>query len=195
MLNIRSLLIAAALFFPCLVQAEELDQIFKRVNEFVAQKNFPKALEELQWAEKAIQKMNSGRVENFFPDSIAGFMGEKIQNSTALGFTNIEREYVKGGSRVKISLTGGGNQAGFGGLAALGKMAAMMGGTTGQEAIRISGRTAMLNESSGSPELSVYLDSGSILMISSVSKATSADLRSIADGINIEELDKYLRGA
>ena len=73
-------------------------------------------------------------------------------------------------------------------------MAAMFGGEAGQDTIRIQGRTAMLRAEEGSPELQLFLDSGSILSLTGSDGATAAELKAITEAIKIDALDNYLRG-
>lgn len=197
----KALLAASfALLVPMHAQAEDLNAIFKRVNDFIAAKNYAKALEELGWARKEVEKMNVTQIQTFFPDSLAGFTGAKFETNSALGLTNLEREYTKadGGARVKVTLSGGsggGGDAGLGGLAAFGRMAAMMGASQGQDTFRISGRTATLQGAEeGSPQLTVFLDSGSVLNLEGSDGATGDNLKSFAEALKLNDLDNYLRG-
>lgn len=180
------------------LRADELDSTLTKVRDLVSQKNYSAALEELSWARKEIEKMNSGQIGTFFPDQLAGFTGRKLESSSAMGFTNIERAYSKGSTELKVSLTGGssgGADAGLGGLAAIGKMAAMFGGNTpGQETIRIQGRTAMLESESSTPNLTIFLDSGSILKIEMTSGKDIAAVKEVAGALKLDELEKYLKG-
>ncbi|MBN8549031.1 MAG: hypothetical protein J0M12_06930 [Deltaproteobacteria bacterium] len=191
-------LLALALL-PASVRAEDINAIFKKVNDLIAAKNYSKALEELGWAQKELEKMNITQVQSFFPDSLAGFTGSKFEANSALGMTNIEREYSKGSEQIKIALSGssagGAGAGGLGGLAAFGRMAAMMGGGQGQDTFRISGRTASLqNADGGSPQLQVFLDSGSVLTLEGQNGTTGDSLKSVAEALKINELDNYLRG-
>lgn len=192
-------LVVAGSFSSVSARAEDLTEIFKKVNEYVGAKNYAKALEELSWARKEIEKMNSGQIQSFFPDSLAGFTGGKIEANSALGFSNLEREYTKGELAVRVSLTGGGEglAGGFGNLAAFGKMAAMAeGGGSGRDTLRIGGRTAVLNQDNegNSADLTVFLDSGSILKFESSSGAKGDTLKSMAEAIKVADLDAYLKG-
>ncbi len=185
---------------PCL-QAEELKDIFARVQQMVEAKNYTKALDEIGWAKKEIEKMNTAQLKNFFPDSLNGYTGDKFEANNILGISNVERTYKKDGSgEVKISLTGGSGgaaQGGFGGLAALGSMAAMMGGQEGSDTFRIDGRTATLNLTPGSSngELTVFLNSGSILKVEMSQKANGDTLKAMAQALKLNDLDNYLKGA
>jgi hypothetical protein len=193
----KHLLALSIAILPLAIHAEELNDIFKRVNDLVAQRNYSKALDELSWAKKEIEKLNTGQVASFFPDTLGGLKGDKFESSSALGFHSAERTYRGGDSvTIKVSLTGasGGGNEGMGALMGIGKMAAMM-DIPGQEAVRIQGRTATMNtENEGSPKLTIFLDSGSMLMIESESGGTATQLRKMADELKLEDLDKYLKG-
>ena len=123
--------------------------------------------------------------------------GEAFSSQNALGINSIEREYKGNGKSVSISLTGGagsGDANPFGGFAALAKMGQMMGATQpGNENFRIDGKTANLvtNQGSDTKELSIFLDSGSMLVL----KSTDAELlKNVAKEIKLSDIDKYLRG-
>lgn len=191
---LSAILIVVLLSFSTAV-AEDLNVIFKKVNELVASNNYPKAMEELEWARKEIEKLHLTKLKGFLPESVAGFKGGEIESSAALGFTNLERKYVSGQNSVKVSLTGTGSKSGgLGGLAAMGRMAAMMGNQPGTETFRIEGKTASVTSKKGNnSELSVFLESGSILKVESRS-ADSDTLKKIAQSLKINDLDNYLRG-
>lgn len=197
MKTISGLALFCVLFLVTSARGEDLNAIFKRVNDLVAAKNYSKAMDELDWAKKEIEKMHMARVEEFFPGSLSGFNGQKFDTNSVLGFTNIERNYVQGKKTVKLSLTGGTGAGGsaLAGFAQLGRMAAMMGGSgSGNEALRIQGRTAMMESVAGSASVTVILDSGSFLKLESKDEVTSEQLKSMVDGIKIDELDTYLKG-
>jgi hypothetical protein len=82
----------------------------------------------------------------------------------------------------------------MGALMGIGKMAAMM-DIPGQEAVRIQGHTATMNtENDSAPKLTIFLDSGSMLMIESESGGTAAQLKKMAEELKLDDLDKYLKG-
>lgn len=180
---------------PCAAMAEDLNAIFKKVGEFVEAKNYPKALEELKWAQKEIEKLNLKQMENLLPENVAGFVGAKAKANSAMGFTNLERQYSKDSIKIDVSLTGTGG-AGLAGMAGIGQMAAMMGNVPGQETMRINGRTAMLesNEGSDSSSLTVFLDGGTILKMEMSGSSDSAVLKGFAEALKIDDIDKYLKG-
>ena len=189
------LIVAVAAFRPVAAAAEDINEIFKRVNDYIAKENFPKAIEELSWAEKELQKLNTQKLANVLPSEVNGFKGENPKIETALGFTNIERQYKNGGKSIKLSITGGGGGA-MGGLAGLAKMGMMMGGgTAGTDQFRIDGRTASLNTESGNPEVTIFLESGSMMMLSAQSGVDGAELKKFAEAIKVGTVDDYLKGS
>jgi hypothetical protein len=198
-----TLLILAVLFAGTLVsngysESEDLNQTLAKVKQLVEEKNFSAALEELSWARKEIEKMNSNQLSSYFPDQVDGFQGGKIEKNAAMGFSNIERSYTKANATINLSMTSGslgGVAGGLGGLGALGQMAAMMGGNTpGQESLRIKGRTAMLEEGQGSPSLSLFLDSGPILKLEGSGSTSTKNLRDFASALPLDDLENYIKG-
>jgi hypothetical protein len=199
----RTLLaIIAAVVLPAtsvkICRADDLEPMFKKVTDLVAAKNYTKALEELSWAKKEIEKMNAEKLKSFLPDTLAGYTGGKVESNNALGMLNLERSYSNGTGQFKLSLTGGagGNAAGFGDLAAIGRMAAMMGNQGGQDTFRIGGRTATLEarDDSKGGELTVFLDSGSILKLEGNNIGGTQTLRDAANALKLDDLDNYLKG-
>lgn len=188
------------LFASAPLIADELENDFKKVKELVDQKAYSKALTELSWVKSKIEKLSVQRVQEFFPETLSGYTGGKFESSGALGMTSVERTYTKSdGGSIKVSLAGGsgGQNNPFAALAGFGKMAAMFPGaqTPGQETVRIAGRTAILESGEGKDaELTVFLDSGSMLKLESRDKDITGTLKSMAEGIKIAELDEYLRG-
>lgn len=186
------------LLLPGVVVAEDINSIFKRVNELTAGGNFSKALEELDWAKREIEKQHTQKIQGFFPATLGDFKGEKFESNLAMGMLSVERSYEAGEGEITVSLTGGsggGGAAGLGNLAQIGKMAAMMQNDSGQETIRIAEKTATVEkgEEGGSSAITVFLDSGAILKIES-DKAKVEDLKRWVELFKIAELDTYLKG-
>lgn len=189
--------ILACVFLAFPVHAEDINAIFKRVNDSVESRDYSKALEELDWAKKEIEKLHVQKLQEFFPEKLEGFIGQKFDSNSVLGFSNVERDYTQGKKSVKVSLTGGTGQgaAALSGLAQLGKMAAMFGGNVpGNETVRIKGRTSTVESMGGSASVTVMLDSGSILRLESASGVKAEDLKGMAEAIKIDEMDVYLKG-
>lgn len=175
--------------------ADELGDIFKKVQELADKQNYPKALEELAWAKQDLEKKNTAKLQTFLPDQVLGYKGGKTEANFALGMMNVEKPYNNDQGTINVSITGGsaGGGAGLGGLAQIGKMAALMGAQNGQETVRISGRTATLEISDETnASLSIFLDSGSILKIEGAAAET---LKSFAGAIKIDAIDSYLKGS
>lgn len=178
------------------LKAEDLNEIFKRTNDFVAAGNYAKALNELTWANNEIAKMHSAKIASFFPKELNGYTGADGESSNVLGMLNIEKKYSKGSETINVTLTGAsGGQGGLmGGIAGVGKMAAMFGGgQTGISSFRIKGKTAMQDTNNGDNTVTIYLDSGSIISVKGYD-CPAENIKKIAESLDVEGLDKYLAG-
>ena len=184
------------LLVPAYARAEDLNAILKRVNDYIAQENFPKALEELTWAEKEVQKMNTQKLGKVLPGEVQGFVGDPVKSQSAMGFTSIERNYKKGNQTIALSIAGtssgpGGAGAGLAGLA---RMGMMMGAQEGTDTFRLDGKVATIKTEGSYPEITVALDSGSILSIKGTNAVDQATLKTFAEAFKISDIDNYLRG-
>ena len=180
-------------------RAEDLKPIFEKVQQYYQEKNYAKALEELGWARKEIEKASAQVTQGFFPDEIEGYKGGKIENTNVFGIVNVERSYAKGESEtIKVSLMGsnkGQRQNPLGGLAAMGQMAAMMGGSQpGMDSFRIDGRTAMLETEDSSATLTVFLDGGSMMKFEMDGASNGEALKKFASAFKISDIEKHLKG-
>lgn len=196
-----------ALFTACLLcllvsastaLAEDLDTIFAKVKTLSEAGNYTKAMEELGWAQKELQKKHFARLESLLPNEVAGFKGGEVQSQSAVGITSVERSYSKGAESVKLSLAGGAGGGGaLGGFAALGRMAGMMGTQPGVDTFRIEGRTANLQVRNNRAELTVFLESGSFLKLEQRNTSKGDTVKSLAEAMksDIVALDAYLKGA
>ena len=195
---VKRLAVSAVVMVAGLVQvghAEDLNTIFGRVKTLADQGNYAKALEELAWARKELENKNNEKLQNLLPPTLAGFSADKGKAESVMGMTNVERNYTQGDKAVRVSLTQlGGADSGLAGLAGLGQAAAMMGGMQG--AVRINGRTALLegDEEGGSPNLTIFLDGGSILKLESSNDVNGATLKKMAEELKISEIEAYIRG-
>lgn len=190
------IIFSAAMSLPSSARAEDVNVILKRMNEYIAQENFPKALEELSWAEKEVQKMNMTKLGKVLPADVQGFTGQPVSTQSAMGFSTIEREYKKGTQQITLSIAGAaGAGSPAGGLAGLARMGMLMGAEQGSETFRLDGKTATLKTDEGSPEITVALDSGSILSLKAGSGVDQTVLKSFAEAIKVSEIDNYLRGS
>jgi hypothetical protein len=140
--------------------------------------------------------MHQARLSELLPGEIDGFKGGDTQVQQVMGFSNIEREYSNGEKSVRVAITGTGGAEGMGGLAGIAKMGMMMDGTqAGKDQFRIAGRTANLDTTSGSPELTIFLESGSVLQLSTGDGVDGPALKKFAEGLKVADLDSYLKGA
>jgi hypothetical protein len=177
------------------VLAEDLKTILDKVMVLEKEGNYQKALDELGWAKKELEKKNSEQLVKLFPDELGGLKGEKAEVNSALGFTNIERNYSNDTTEVKVSITGtGGAAGGLGGLAAFGQMAAMMGAQSGQDVFRIDGMTASMEGEGSNSKLSVFLSGGSILIFDMVRGKDASILKKMAETIGVSKIDNKLKG-
>lgn len=176
-------------------RAEDIKVLFDKVNKLVEAKNYPGALNELSWVQKELEKLHQQQLAQIIPAEVDGFKGNEPEIQSAMGFTTLEREYVKGEQSITMSISGGAGGDGLGGLAGLAKMGMMMGGTQpGIDKIRLGALTATL-DTTGTPELTVFLDSGSILQLRSGDGVDGVALKKFAEGLKIGDIDGYLKGA
>lgn len=190
-----SIFLALILTISSTAQSEELDTIFKKVNEYVAAENYSKALKELAWAEKELQKLNSKKIETLLPDTLVGFTGGKAESANVMGMNNLERTYSKDDKKFSVAITGGSAAGAMGGLAALGQLGAMMGNQPGVDTFRLDGRTANLEARNGNASLTVFLKSGSMLRLEdNRSKDEGKLLKEAAKALEISKIDDYLKG-
>jgi len=184
-----SLLVSAGAF------AEDVNAVFKRVNELVAAKNYPKALEELGRAREDIEKLHLARLQGYLPDAVVGYAASPPASQSALGILSVERVYTKGASILKLAIragTIGGGQGSFGSIAQLGRMAALMGSQSGRAAIQIGGRPAVFKDRGGKNDLMIFLESGTIVTVEGGAASTNDEMRGFAEALNLSELDRYL---
>lgn len=176
------------------VVAEDVNEIFERTKKFISSENYPKALEELEWAKKEIEKMHYSKLDSVFPEAFGDYKGEKGTSQSAMGFLSFEKKYKKDGESQGVNLTYVGSGAGgmASGFAAFGRMAAAMGGSQpGMDSFRIKGRTASLSDQGGSAELSIFLDGGGVLKLEA---EKSDELKKMAETLDLDKIDNYLAG-
>lgn len=186
---------ALALLGVCMlaggVAADDVDDLIGNVKRFVEEKNYPKALEELTWLKKEIEKLNSASITDKLPKELLGFTGKEAQIQSVMGVTSIKKEYVKDQHIVTCTLTQMGGDT-MGGLAGIGRMAAAMAGD--QNTVRISGRTAQIEESEYETKLTVFMESGGILELNSTQANFGRSLKQMAEALPLNDLDNYLKG-
>jgi hypothetical protein len=178
--------------------AEDIGEIFARVHAFMEQENYPKAIEELGWARREIEKLHVARLGEFFPDSHDGLDAGQMESQTMFGMSSVSRRYGGGDEVINVTLSsaGAGGSIGAGGLAALAQMATTMGGQQGMDTYRIQERTANFIPAgdSGLASVSVTLESGALLYFELEAGADGTRLKRFADSWPMVELDSYLSG-
>ena len=190
--NLSSIFLAAGVMATP-VHAENIDELFANLKQFVAQEQYPNALEELQWMRRELDKLHIEKINSYFPDNLAGLQGNEPKSQSVLGFTNMSRSYSGDGKNVNVALTGGASAAG--GLAALAQMASLLGTQQDAETYRLAGRTATLViDPDGKTSISVSLKSGSLLSFESNDLSEGGKLKEIAREFPVAGLDNYLAG-
>jgi len=153
-------------------------------------------MEELTWAQKELEKLHQQRLSELLPAEVEGYKGGDTQVQQMMGFSNIEREYSNGEKNIRLAISGTSGTEGMGGLAGIAKMGMMMGATQqGRDQFRINGRTASLDTTNSSPELSVFLESGAVLQLTTDEGVDGPALKKFAEALKIGDLDNYLKGA
>lgn len=185
------------LFFlaPISVGAEEIvdnvEKTFDKAMEYIKKGNFVKAKKELAWAQKDIDKLHTKRLLTYLKDELAGLSGKPVTTSAVLGMLAIQREYVKGDIRVKVSLT----SVGTGGLGAIGRMATMFGqGNPNVENFRVGDHSGTLETARGRLTMTIYLEAGPILKLEMRGSEDKNLLQDMRKDIPLDELNKYLKG-
>jgi hypothetical protein len=193
----KTVTLALLCLLPLRVQAEDINAVFKRVNDLLAQKSYAMALGELGLARQEIEKLHLQRIQAFLPQTVAGFTGGNIRTGGALGVMTVDREYTKGALTLQLGFRGGnsGNGPGtFGNIAQLGRVVATTQKQPGVESVRIGAQTGIIKASGPKNTLTLFLESGSVLMVAGPVSATNEELRTFAEALDVVNLEKYLSG-
>lgn len=191
-----------ALAFACLLAsssayAEDINAVFKRVNDLVAQKSYAVALRELGLARQEIEKLHLERVKVFLPPVVLGFTGGEIRTGGALGVTTVDREYTKGALTLKLGLRSGNSGDGpgsFGSIAQLGRMIASTQKQPGIETVRIGLQPGIVRMAGAKNTLTLFLESGAVLVVEGPLSAANEELKNFVGALDIVGLEKYLSG-
>lgn len=191
--------VAALVFLSSLspvLQAEDINEILDNLNGYVLEKNYPKALEELEWARKELERLKNERLKAFFPDTVDGYQGGELQVEQALGYSALSRRYLRTTDTGEEAITAT-LGAGLAGLEQMmEQMALLFQGvvSSGVETFRIAGRTAVLSRDpeGGETTLTVKLKSGSQLVFETKAGDGAEKLKAFAKVFDIDGLDDYL---
>ena len=75
------------------------------------------AYEEAQWCFESVRQLRQQQTIAVFPDAIDGFIGDEVDDSSAMGMTIIERSYSKGDQRLNVLLGVGGTMSAIANMA------------------------------------------------------------------------------
>ncbi len=142
--------------------------------------NLSEARDKAQICLEALEQEVTGSVGKLFSESVAGWTRTNIEQSKALGFTNVSATYTKADTTATVSLTGTGSDGGgLGGL--LGGFARAGLASSGQ-AVRVAGLPATV-QTDGT--IMVNLEDGSFLSFSSAKFKTQDEaLAGLGDLVN-----------
>ena len=178
---------------------EKFEDIIKRVTDLKAEGKFSEAINEMSWATKQLQSLHQQKLQSFFPGAVAGFTPGEFEQNSALGILSVKRTYkTADGSTVSVNLTGsssseGGAAQGFGALAALAQMGAMMDNSGKTDTVRINGKRATITNNGGSPDLMVTAGNGLMLQVESQgSKVTKEQITQLAEAFNFKDFEAYM---
>ncbi|MFM1848797.1 MAG: hypothetical protein RL417_2271 [Pseudomonadota bacterium] len=197
MVKILAAAVAAIVLFPPVARGEDLNAVFKRVNDLMAQKSYARALEELGLARQEIERFHLEKVKTFFPATVAGYTGGESKTGGALGIATVDREYTKGTSTLRLGLRGGNAGSGpgsFGSIAQLGRMVAGMQKQPGVESVRIGLQPGIIKLAGAKNTLTLFLESGAVLVVEGLTSASNEELKNFAGALDIISLEKYLSG-
>ena len=94
-----------------------------QIEKLRLQKNIPGARDAAVKCLESLERELDGEIGQYFLEDIAGWKRGRFEQSAAMGMRNASTSYEKNGTRVQVSLIGGGSGRGLGG--ALGGLARM----------------------------------------------------------------------
>ena len=144
------------------------------------------ALDEAQWCREGIQQIKQSQTLAVFPDSVNGYEGGEITNSSVLGMVILGRDYKNDAREISIELTTGEVP----GLGSLGQLmnAFSAAGLGDVNKFRIQRRTVIDSSTNQSANLSVQLKSGGIMKVESTS-VSAEDVIEFLKAFPIADLD------
>ena len=74
----------------------------------IADNDINGAFEEAQWCFESVRQLRQQQTMDIFPDAVGDFVGDQVEDSSAMGMIIIERSYTKGNQRLNIKLGVGG---------------------------------------------------------------------------------------
>jgi hypothetical protein len=165
----------------------------QRFEAFVDEGNYPKALEELEWAKRALNKAHHARIDALFPERLGIREGQPMERSQMLGLDTHSRRYAGADDEIVVVLSEG--ASGNVGFAAIEQLSRLFGVHVNSEAVRIEGRggTLVPADENAHAVLTLKLEAGATLQFRSPGGDTDALLEA-ARAFGVETLDEYLSG-
>ena len=162
------------------------------VTRYVNRGDYPKALEELTWCQRAIQELHYAKISELLEQEAGGFSPGEASYDAAMGLSAVTIEYARGDAYVKLIVTSGsgGASAASTGLGALAGLASAFGvSSSDTKQVRVAGLTGSLEQKGDDQvELILTMDGGVILTW----EAPDLDaIKAIADVI-VPDLEDYL---
>ncbi|NOZ10492.1 MAG: hypothetical protein GXP09_05590 [Gammaproteobacteria bacterium] len=169
---------------------DDIKKAFDKAMEYVEKGNYVKASKEVEWAKKDIDKLHTQRLLTYLKDELAGFKGKPVKSTAVLGMVAVERDYKKGSTTVKVSITTAGA-----GLGAFSQMAAMaQRGNPNAESFRVGDHTGIIEAQRGRTAMTVFLEAGPFLKLEMRGASDKKILHDMLGEMSIDKLNKYLKG-
>lgn len=153
--------------------------------------DYTAARDKAQLCLDALEAQISGQIGDSFPQTVAGWTRTNIEQSEALGFTNISATYSKENHRTTVSLTGGASGAGLGSL--LSGLARAGLAQSGKQ-VRVGGLPGTV-QADGT--ITVTLEDGSLLTFACADFATAdqalAGIGDLVNGFPVADINKKLQ--
>ncbi|HEC12618.1 MAG TPA: hypothetical protein ENI80_05130 [Acidiferrobacteraceae bacterium] len=169
---------------------KNVKKAFDKAMEYVEKGNYVKANKELDWAKKDIDKLHIQRLLTYLKDELAGFKGKPVKSTAVLGMMAVERDYKKGNTTVKVSITTVG--AGLGAFSQIATMAQRS--NPNAESFRVGDHTGIIEAQSGRTAMTVFLEAGPFLKLEMRGAGEKKILYDMLGEISVDELNKYLKG-
>ncbi len=198
--SVLTAILGSTLLLSLTANAEEkFEDIIQRITTLKAEGKYSEALNELTWANKELQKLHQQKIQSFFPVATAGFNPGEFEQNSALGIMNVKRSYTgPNNAEISFNITGsasseGGAAQGFGALAALAQMGAMMDNSGKTDTVRVNGKRATITNQGGSPQLMVTMGNGLMLQVeSNKGSVTKEQLTQLAEAFNFKGFEAYM---
>ena len=83
---------------------EEVSTTCSEAARLIADNDINGAFEEAQWCFESVHQLKQQQTIAIFPDSIDGFVGDQIEDNSAMGMVIIERSYTRGEQQLSVQL-------------------------------------------------------------------------------------------